>query len=161
MHSLEHIIKQNNQAVAGHDPTRLADVWPEGEAISFSIGESKQPVSKGKRAFTTDAVLGMARHALGYNFKGLEQGLTNVLRAERGIPVGEPVPLDALTMFVFSLGASTELVDEWVEALSEAVAPYADHPEASFCIYDTDRGVVIKVEENTVVAVRPLLRKRQ
>lgn len=117
--------------------------------------------SPSRFGFTIEAVLAMARHALGYNFKGLEQGLTNVLRAERGIPVGEPVPLDALTMFVFSLGASTELVDEWVEALSEAVAPYADRPEATFCIYDTDRGVVIKVEENTVVAVLPLKRKRQ
>lgn len=118
--------------------------------------DSDTTSSKRRFTFGAEVTLDYARHALGYNFKGLEQGLSNVLRAERNIPADEPVPLDSLILFVFSLGASMDLVEEWVSALSEAIAPYADHPESSFTIRDTTHAVLIKIRSNVVEEVRPM-----
>ncbi len=154
MRSLEEIVAANRQAVATHSPERLADIWPIGEFV-YALPTAKQSsVSRGPITFGVEALLDMARHALGYNFKGLEQGLTSVLRAERGIPAGQPVPIDALTIFAFSLGASASLVEEWVAALSDSVAPYANRT-GSFVIRDAGRNVIITVDDHIVTRVEP------
>ena len=158
MRSLEEIVAANSQAVARHNPEWLSNIWPIGQAVYALPTEEPLPTAKSTITFGVEALLDMARYALGYNFKGLEQGLINVLRAERGIPAGEPVPVDALTMFAFSLGASTDLVDEWVSALSDAVAPYAERT-GSFVIRDAEHKVIITVEDRVVTRVEPMKRR--
>ena len=83
MRSLEEIVAANSQAVARHNPEWLSNIWPIGQAVYALPPEEPPPTAKSTITFGVEALLDMARYALGYNFKGLEQGLINVLRAER------------------------------------------------------------------------------
>lgn len=161
MQDLKRIRKQSLEEVTRHTPEFLSDFWPEGKAF-FVLSTVEPPAtSRSRLTLSVEAVIDMAECGLNYNLGNLRKGLIAVVRAERNIPPDEPVALDALTMLAFSLGASMQLVDEWVEALSEAVAPYQDRKEASFTIVDAAHSVLIDVEERSVVRVRPPKAKRK
>lgn len=150
MRSLEEIIRQNNEAAANHDQTLLSDLGKRSQPTHLPSTKAKLTTSR--FLFGVEVLLDHARHALGFNFDF--KGLAEVLRIERNIPAGEPVSIDPLLTFVYALGCSSELVDEWVADLSAVLAPYVDRSEQSFTIR-TPR-VLITIKDNVVSEISPL-----
>lgn len=165
MRSLEDIIQTNNQEVAKHNPELLSNIWPIGQAVP-AVSVEEKPAAKNRRtlagqiSFGTEVTIEFAR-AIGWNFKGLEQGLLAVLHAERNIPADESIPIDAFLTYIFALGAAPDLAEFWVSTLADAVAPYADRREPEFVIHDTTHNVLIKVADRCVVEVQPLKRQHE